>query len=337
MATLRDIGEFGFIDRIRELVGEPGPGVVRGIGDDCAVMELSQPDKLLVTVDGALEGRHFRLDWVSPYDAARRSTAGAISDIAAMGGRPFATFCTAAIPAHTCTEHATDLMRGVADTARKYGAPLVGGDIVGAFDRIMIDLVVLGWAEQPWLRSGAVPGDILAVTGCLGESAAAVNLLCSNPALLNEPEFARLRKRFTDPTPRVAEARALAGDPAVHAAIDISDGLVQDAGHIARESGARIEILAGSIPVDPSCEAAGACLPHRPPWSPATSGEEYELLLAVAPGEIERLNELLAKSGLGALTAVGRVLEGQGVALLGLDGEELALETKGWDHFRAEQ
>ncbi|NSW55744.1 MAG: thiamine-phosphate kinase [Armatimonadetes bacterium] len=337
MATLRDIGEFGFIDRIRELVGEPGPGVIRGIGDDCAVMDVGRRDKLLVTVDGALEGRHFRLDWISPYDAARRSTAGAISDIAAMGGVPFATFCTAAIPADTRTEHATDLMRGVAETARKYGAPLVGGDIVGAFDSIMIDLVVLGWAEQPWVRSGARPGDTLAITGCLGESAAAVNLLSCNPALLDEPDFTVLRKRFTDPTPRVAEARVLAGDPAVHAAIDISDGLVQDAGHIARESGVRMEIIAASIPVDPSCAAAGARLSHRPQWSPATSGEEYELLLSLAPGEIGRVNEILAENGLGALTPVGRVIEGEGVALLGKDGEELSLETRGWDHFRAER
>lgn len=336
METLRDLGEFGFIDRICGLVGAPGPGVIRGIGDDCAVIDLGLPAKLLVTVDGSLEGRHFRLDWMRPYDAARRTTAGAVSDIAAMGGRPFACFCTAAIPAQTPADHATDLMRGVAETAREYGAPLVGGDIVGAFDRIMLDLVVLGWAEIPWLRSGARVGDTLAVTGCLGESSAALNLLAHNPSLLAETRFSRLLKRFTNPTPRVAYAAALSGDPGVHAAIDISDGLMQDAGHMARESGLRLEIVSTRIPVDPCCQAAAASLPHLPDWSPATSGEEYELLLAVDSGHWERVNATLQAAGLDPLTAIGQAQEGQGVALLGADGKELALGSSGWDHFRAE-
>ncbi len=337
MRDLRQLGEFGLIAKMAGMVGAPAAEVIKSIGDDCAIIDVSGPRKLLITTDAILEARHFNLEWMSPFEAAQRGMAGAISDIAAMGGEPFASLCTTAIPSATDAEIALELLRGLAETGRRYGAPVIGGDTVGGADRIMVDIVVLGWVEEPWLRSGALPGDVLAVTGRLGESAAGLNLLLHSPQLINEPEFSALRTRIMDPTPRVAEARALSPAGIVHAAVDISDGLHQDAGHVARESQVRLEIDGRRIPVHRACQDAERCLPAGTAWSAATSGEEYELLLALSPDDLPRAAQLLEERDLAPLTQIGRVVEGEGVALLREDGSEVEMSSGGWDHFRADK
>ena len=336
MTTLRELGEFGFIGRIAELVGAAPPEVVQGIDDDCAVLDLGRGEDLLVTVDAAVEGRHFDLDWLTPFEVGQRTVAGAVSDIAAMGGRPLASLCTVALPATISSEDALALMAGVADTAQRYGAPVIGGDTVSTPDRILLDVVVLGWARSPWLRSGARPGDKLLVTGRLGEAGAALEILQRRPELMDDARFADLRKRFADPTPRLKEAAVLAGHDAVHAAIDISDGLYQDAGHIARASGVRLEIRAGRIPVTDACRLAETCVPGEAGWWAATSGEEYELLLAVDKRSVPELAALLDAEGLAPLTEIGTVVSGEGVILIRDDGTEIEMERGGWDHFRTE-
>lgn len=316
------------------MAGVAPPEVVQGIDDDCAVLDVGAADKLLVTVDAAVEGRHFNLDWLTPFEVGQRTVAGAVSDIAAMGGRPLVSLCTAALPATIRSEDALALMAGVADTARRYGAPLIGGDTVSTPDGIVLDVVVVGWARAPWLRSGARPGDALLVTGCLGEAGAALEILQRRPELMGEARFADLRKRFADPTPRLAEAAVLARSDAVHAAVDISDGLYQDAGHIARASGVRLQVHGGRIPVTDACRLAETCVPGEAAWWAATSGEEYELLLAVDKRRVSELTSLLEAEGLAPLTDIGEVVSGKGVTLIREDGSEIEMERGGWDHFR---
>ena len=333
MSRLRDLGEFGLIDSIAQMAGLPAPELATAIGDDCAVLDVGADRRLLLTTDAALEGRHFHLQWMSHFEIGQRTVAAAISDIAAMGGRPFACFCTAMIPEAAGSQQALDLMRGVAETARRYGAPLSGGDTIAAFDRLALDLVVLGWANTPWLRSGARAGDKLVVTGRLGEAAAALKLAQRDPELLHEPRFAGLRKRMVDPVPRLQEAALLATTDSVHAAIDLSDGLCQDAGHIAARSGVRLEMQLPQLPVSELCWPAQQVAPEEPALWAATGGEEYELLLAVEPQSVAHLADLLERDGLQPLTRIGDVVPGEGVAFLDEDGVEVTFERGGWDHF----
>lgn len=335
MTSLRELGEFGFINKVAQMAGAPPDEVVKAIEDDCAVVDVGGEEMLLVTTDAGLEGRHFDLSWMTPFEAAQRTVAGAVSDIAAMGGRPFACLCTSAIPSTMEAEQALDLMRGMAATAQRYGAPLIGGDTVAAPDQIMLDIIVLGWAKQPWLRSGARPGDKLVVTGHLGDAGAALELLLHQPELINDPQFADLRQRMMDPTPRIAEAAVLAQTDLVHAAIDISDGLYQDAGHIAQHSGVRIEIAAARLPVTQASRHAAQHVPGDALWWAATSGEEYELLLAVDRDSLPDLTALLQDRDLEPLTDIGDIVAGEGVVLIREDGSEVEMERGGWDHFKA--
>ncbi len=334
MTSLRELGEFGFIDAIARMAGVPDAAVIKAIDDDCAVVEVGGPEKLLITVDAALEDRHFDLSWMTPFEVGQRTVAGALSDIAAMGGRPFACLCTVAVPRGLASEQALEIMRGVTATARRYGAPLIGGDTIAAQDHILVDIFALGWAPTPWLRAGAQPGDRLVVTGRLGEAGAALEILLTDPGLLHDPRFADLRQRLMDPTPRVREAAVLSPTGAVHAAIDISDGLYQDAGHIARASGQRLEIEAARLPVATSCFEAGKCVHGDAPWWAATTGEEYELLLCVDKGTVPLLTDLFHEQGLAPLTEIGTVRPGEGVVLVRDDGSEIEMERGGWDHFR---
>jgi thiamine-monophosphate kinase len=333
VATLFDLGEFGFIAQVACLAGAPPPNVVTGIGDDCAIVEVGRPEKLLVSMDAAVEGQHFYLDWLTPYEVGQRAAAAALSDIAAMGGSAFAALCSVALPPSMSAEAATELMRGVCEGLRRYGAPLIGGDTVAA-DALALDLCVLGWARNPWRRSGARVGDTLVVTGPLGEAAAALELVLQDAGAIRRPEHQPLLQRLASPTPRLQEAAILARSPAVHAAVDISDGLYLDARHIAECSHVRLVLELARLPISPIAQDVIGQLGPHPPWWPATSGEEYELLLAVAPGGLGALSHQLRAAGLRPLTEVGHVVPGSGVVLVHPDGSEVEMESGGWDHFR---
>jgi thiamine-monophosphate kinase len=336
VAGLSELGEFGFIERIAQLAGAPPANVITGIGDDCAIIEIGRPEKLLATADAVVEGRHFDLDWMTPYEVGQRAAAGALSDIAAMGGTPFASLCSAAVPTSLPLEVAEDVMRGLANALRKYGAPLIGGDTVAASDALVLNLCILGWARTPWRRSGARVGDTLALTGPLGEAAAALALALDDPASIRLPRHSVLLERLVSPVPRLQEAAVLARSPAVHAAVDISDGLYLDAGHVASRSHVRLVLDLGRIPVSEAAQQATR-RGSRAPWWPATSGEEYELLLAIAPGMIGTLTHNLREAGLGALIEIGQVVPGSGVVIVHPDGSEVEMDGGGWDHFRASE
>ncbi len=330
---LRDIGEFGFIDRIARMAADD-PAVVVGIGDDAALLDLGGPDHLVVTTDAMLEGRHFRLDWLAPEEVGRRAASGALSDIAAMGAAPAAVFCTVGLPPEWPVERADALLGGVIDAVQAVGGTLAGGDVIAA-DRVLIDIMALGRVPcgQALLRSGARPGQALAVTGALGAPAAAVAVLAElGPDAPAEQTFAPVRRRFAHPEPRVRAGRALAASGLASAAIDVSDGLVQDAGHIAERSGVRAVIEAWRVPVAEGCvEVAERIGANALTWALA-GGEDFELLIALDEADLPALLALQAVAEVG-LTMVGRVEAGTGSVALDQDGREIDLPRGGWDHF----
>ena len=285
---MQQLGEFGLIDRIRKMTSVPDPSWV-GIGDDCAVIPLSPEtggapaSDLLVSTDMLVEGTHFLMEDISPRQLGWKSAAVNISDIAAMGGKPIATFLSLALPKTLPEQWMQEFMEGYNGISEKYGAALLGGDTTCSPDRICINVTVLGTCPRgkAKLRSAARPGDLVCVTGTLGDSAAGLKLILSGL----KGAAPRLMDRHYTPTPRVEEGLALSCLPGVHAMMDISDGVGSDLRHILDESGVGARIDTAKLPI--SEELQDLC--SEKGWDPKelalSGGEDYELLFTMDPQE----------------------------------------------------
>ena len=285
---MQQLGEFGLIDRIRKMTSVPDPSWV-GIGDDCAVIPLSPEtggapaSDLLVSTDMLVEGTHFLMEDISPRQLGWKSAAVNISDIAAMGGKPIATFLSLALPKTLPEQWMQEFMEGYNGISEKYGAALLGGDTTCSPDRICINVTVLGTCPRGKanLRSAARPGDLVCVTGTLGDSAAGLRLILGG----QKGAAPRLMDRHYTPTPRVEEGLALSCLPGVHAMMDISDGVGSDLRHILDESGVGARIDTGKLPI--SKELQDLCI--KKGWDPRElalcGGEDYELLFTMDPQE----------------------------------------------------
>lgn len=331
---LRDVGEFGFIERIARRVAcaHEDPRIVLGIGDDAALLDLGGSELVVVTTDAMLQDRHFRLDWLTPEEVGWRAASGALSDLAAMGAMPVSVFCSIGLPPDWPVEDADALLGGVADASEATGALLTGGDLV-ASDQVLIDIMALGQVPrgQQLTRHTARDGQLLAVTGALGAPAAAVAALAAQgPGALDD--HPRIRRRFAHPEPRINAGRALAASGLVSTGLDISDGLVQDAGHIGERSGLRAVIEAWRVPVAEGCQELAAELQADALHWALSGGEDFELLIAADEAAICRLQALPAVAEVG-LTIVGRLEAGEGAIAVDAEGSEIDLPRGGWDHF----
>ena len=285
---MQQLGEFGLIDRIRKMTSVPDPSWV-GIGDDCAVIPLSPEtggapaSDLLVSTDMLVEGTHFLMEDISPRQLGWKSAAVNISDIAAMGGKPIVTFLSLALPKTLPEQWMQEFMEGYNGISEKYGAALLGGDTTCSPDRICINVAVLGTCPRgkARLRSAARPGDLVCVTGTLGDSAAGLRLILGG----QKGAAPRLMDRHYTPTPRVEEGLALSCLPGVHAMMDISDGVGSDLRHILDESGVGARIDTGKLPISKELQA----LCSEKGWDPKelalSGGEDYELLFTMDPQE----------------------------------------------------
>ncbi|MEV4252359.1 thiamine-phosphate kinase [Spirillospora sp. NPDC049652] len=348
MESIGDLGEFGLIRRV---TGRPlGPDVLLGPGDDAAV--VAAPDgRVVATTDVLVEGRHFRIDWSSPYDIGRKAAAQNLADVVAMGARPTALLVGFGAPGGTSAEWAQRLTDGIVDEAALVGASVAGGDTVGS-PTITIAVTALGdlGGAPPVTRSGARPGDVVAVRGRLGWAASGLHLL--EHGLDGPAELIAAHRRPQPPYAAGEEARSLG----VTAMLDVSDGLLQDLGHIAERSGVAIDVTAAAVPLPPRLAASdvasgigvsggkeqdGASRGESPSvhregkTSPETAADDVPmpdpLHLALTGGED---HAFAATFPAGAelpttWTVVGRVSEGAGVTV---DGS--VPNVRGWDHFR---
>lgn len=331
---LSELGEFGFIESIRRAVGQPPDRVLLGIGDDTAVIDIPGPMVLLVSTDAMVEGRHFRSDWISPREIGHRAAAACMSDIAAMGGTLICLFATVSFPLQWTAEQATELAEGLNQAAGAFDSGLAGGDTTTTDNGLFVDVVAVGEVESDgiWLRDGARPGDLVFVTGTLGDSAGALALLAAQYPQARD-EFPALFEALLSPTPRLAEIPALRRTGAVTACIDISDGLVQDAGHIAAASEVVIELSAPDLPVSEQLRGCGGALQRDPLMWAAAGGEDFELLMAVAQENAADIIAAAEETGT-RMTQIGRVCEGTGVELRDEDGRTIQIDSGGWNHFR---
>ncbi|WP_433605738.1 thiamine-phosphate kinase [Prescottella agglutinans] len=255
-----------------------------GPGDDAAVVRASD-GRVAVSADMLVEGRHFRLDWSTPEQVGRKAVAQNGADIAAMGGRPTAFLVSLGCPPDTAVSVAAGISEGIGLAAEAIGAGVVGGDLVQA-DHVVVSVTVLGDLEgrAPVLRSGARAGDVVAVVGRLGWSAAGLSLLSTGLTGSDAwaAAFAALVDAHRVPTPpyRAGVEAARAG---ARAMTDISDGLVADLGHIADASSVRIRVDRARIGLDPVLAAAAERV-DADPWEwILTGGEDHALAATFAP------------------------------------------------------
>ena len=303
----------------------PGSGaILQGIGDDCAVLRLGAGNDCLVTTDFSLEGIHFRRDWHPPESVGHRCLARGLSDIAAMGGEPVATFLSLALPRDLPQAWVRRFTRGLTRLGEYYGAKLAGGDTAESPNGILADIIVVGSVPKgnAVLRAGARPGDRIYVSGELGGSAAAIVQMREHPhKKLNPRDY----RRHFYPEPRIELGGILRKKALATAMIDTSDGLSTDLTHICEESGVGAKIHAALIPrarVGKPARAIDLDLALH-------GGEDYELLFTARPGK--RLPKQIAGV---AITQIGQIVRGRRIFVENEDQSVVELALRGWEHFR---
>ncbi|PVG82623.1 thiamine-phosphate kinase [Nocardioides gansuensis] len=310
-ASLSDAGEFGLIAELETLFPQ-GEHVLVGPGDDAAVLRIRN-GHVVVSTDLMVEARHFRRDWASAEDVGHRAAAQNLSDINAMGGTAHSLTVGLAAPADLPAQWALDFARGFAEECALVGASVVGGDLTRA-DEIVIAVTVLGSCTQaPVLRSGAQPGDVLALHGRQGWAAGGLAVLgrgFRSPRVLVEA--------YRRPEPPYAAGR-LAAEAGATAMIDISDGLLAEARHLAEESGVAIDVRRGAFAVPEPLQAVGAALGADPLQFILGGGDDHALLATFT--SVADVPD--------GWQVVGEVAEGEGVTVDGGDYEG----PTGWTHF----
>jgi thiamine-monophosphate kinase len=300
--------------------------VILGPGDDAAVVRIPAGEHAVLSCDLSVEDVHFRRAWLTWEEIGWRATASALSDLAAMGARPLGALLAVALAPELDTAVAESLCAGAGDCLRRFDSVLLGGDLSQSPGPAVVDVSVLGSTESPLPRAGAQPGDEVWVTGWLGGAAAA----SVSWAAGLEPDV-RARRAFARPVPRLAEIAWLRERSTIRAAVDLSDGLAGDAGHIAAASEVRLVLRRDGIPLHPVLdEFTDREVAAR---IAATGGEDYELLLAAEPGPLESLRREFETTFDIPLTRIGRVESGRGVTWVDDSGSEVVMPAGGFDHF----
>jgi thiamine-monophosphate kinase len=327
--NLSRLGEFGLIERIRRqlLVGR---GVRIGIGDDAAWVE-NPAESFLITADLLIEGVHFNLKWTSLVDLGFKSLAVNLSDIAAMGGTPAYAILSLGIPASFATKNIDDFYRGINALARPSGVYVVGGDTCVA-KNLIISVCVTGLApRKPIRRDGAAVADDIYITGTLGDSALGLKLLRGGRTKQEPKVVAKLLARHRRPTPRLTAGALLGKEQLATAMIDVSDGLLQDLGHICRASNLGAVLQNDQLPLSVAYRALAGKDGTR---HALIGGEDYELLFCSRPSSRDAIRNLSRRARV-PITRIGRCVAGPGVIVVDSAGNKIALRTLGGhDHFK---
>jgi len=332
---LEDIGEFGLIDLIRQDTINDAGRVVVGIGDDAAAV-LPTPRQLqLLTADMLVETVHFNLMTTTPRQLGYKAVAVNLSDIAAMGGVPRHVVVSVALPRSTPTQFVIELYTGMKAICKEFSVNIVGGDTVSSPQGVVINVTAAGEVEPANLvrRSGAQVGDIVAVTGNLGNSAAGLGLLAAGQWEDSAFAWPLVAAHLTPkPQVRTGQLLAIAGASSMD---DISDGLASEANEIAKASQIGIRLHADSIPLSPELTAASARL-GKPALDYALyGGEDFQLLFTMAP---DKYQVLLSAHPELPVIKVGHVVgQDEGVTLVDQAGRAHRLEARGFNHFRQEE
>jgi len=324
------VRELDLIATLRELLPSPGARVLRGPGDDCAVVRAGGYS--VTSIDAMVDGVHFRSEQLEPAEIGHRALAGALSDIGAMGALPGEAYIALGLPAGTEEPFLRALIGGLGKLATAAGVSLCGGDLTVS-PVLTLTVTVVGWVDDPGElvgREGARPGDLVAVTGQLGGAGGGLALLTGLGQELPGEQRADLHHAYATPVPRLREGRALALAGA-SAMIDLSDGLASDCAQIARASGVEIEIEPDKVPLAAGVAQLAAELGSDPVAFAAGSGEDYELCFSAAPAAAAGIDSAVrAAMPATRISWIGRVLDTS--ATPGVRFAGMAAHPQGYEH-----
>jgi thiamine-monophosphate kinase len=325
------IGEFEVIAKYFAPLAAGAPGA-EGLSNDGACFTPGAGLSAVVTADAMVAGVHF-LPEDPPETLGRKLLRVNLSDLAAMGARPRGYLLVAAFPDGIEEDWISAFAAGLARDQAKFGVDLLGGDTVSTPGPLTLSLTAFGEAAPGRIltRSGARAGDRVFVSGMIGDGMLGLKSLRGELMHLSAPDRAALAERYRLPAPRLALGRALSAEALATAALDVSDGLVADMGHICAASDLAAKLDAAAVPHS----AAGARAIDADAGLLArslTGGDDYELLFTVAPDRAGAVQALARDLKL-PLTPIGRMVAGQGVRVFDGGGEEIALPSKGWAHF----
>jgi thiamine-monophosphate kinase len=312
-------GEFALIRRLTEKK-YTDPAIVKGVGDDCAVLEYTPDKYLLVTVDMMVENDHFTLAWHTPFQVGWKLMESNVSDIISMGGAPRWAFISLALTPSTQVEFMDQFYDGIYASADRHGLALIGGDTTHGRDMV-VNLAILGDVEKDYvrLRSHAIPGDLICATGTLGKSEAGLRLL--KMGIKEGYRGGHLNPRCRE----VWEGRAIARH--AHAMIDVSDGLASEVQHICEESSTGARIVWDDIPISTQTRDAAQSLSDEPQYYALYGGEDFELVFTIPKERIPSLEMEFTD-----FTVVGEILpQKQGIYII-REGKRQEMK-KGYDHF----
>jgi thiamine-monophosphate kinase len=298
--------------------------VILGIGDDCALLQVPAGQELAVTIDTLVEGVHF-FPGADPGSLGHKAMAVNLSDLAAMGATPAWATLALTLPGSN-PDWLQAFSRGMGDLSRRHQVQLIGGDTTRG--GLTITLQLHGFVEpgRALRRDGARAGDLIGVTGTLGDAGLALLALSGQYGVIDALEW--VRRRLERPEPRVAAGRSLIG--LAHAAIDISDGLLADLGHICERSGTGASLQLARLPLSPPVERY---LAERGDWSmPLSAGDDYELCFSVPPRAQRAVEGAIRASGC-AISWIGTIEQAPGIRCLLPDGGTLDVAAAGYEHF----
>lgn len=329
------MNERDIINMITAMTSGHSESLLKGIGDDCAVIEKDASTAWLLTMDTLVESVHFDISWHSPHQLGRKSVSVNVSDVAAMGGKPLFILLSAALPKDFDTEWFTAFSQGVAEACSEYGCLVIGGDTVRSNKGYSFTITAIGEAPKECVvyRSGARPGDDIWVSGPLGLAAAGLELFIKGNT---SPCYGKLLEPHLDPKARTTFGFLLAKEGKASAMMDISDGLATDLAHLCHQSAVKGRIFAEMVPITNLLQKAADELRTPALHYALEGGEDFELLFTADPAHRAKITELAQQCSLEA-ARVGTILEGEGVGLLQINEHGQSVEQKisyrGFDHF----
>jgi thiamine-monophosphate kinase len=324
-------GEFGLIRRIQSLLTTQNDRIIKGIGDDAAVLQPRSGYQILLTTDTMVEGIHFDLAYTPLQDLGWKLMAINLSDLAAMGGIPICALFSIGVREDWSVSSLEKLVHGIRKCSEVYECPVVGGDTVRTPNDCTLTMTILGEVKtgNTIFRSGAQPGDYLCVTGPLGNARTGLEVLKHGA---QTRRYKQAISQFLRPVPRISEANQLIRMGGISAMIDISDGLSSELRHLCQASHVGCKIEAQQIPIAEDTRRWTEMQGISQVLFVMESGEEYELLMALRPKQYEVLRSSGRKNTI-PLFNIGRICDAKsGLRLLDHE-KETKIEVRGWDHF----
>ena len=336
--TLKEIGEFGFIEKISPHCLIRSNRIIKAIGDDAAVFTLKSDESIIVTTDLMVEGIHFLRHATSGFDLGYKSLAVNLSDIAAMGGTACEAFVSIAIPDNCPVDYLESFYEGMKKLAFEFDVNILGGDTTRSNTDLVINIAIVGSVckEDLLCRDQAKPGDTIHVTGFLGDSRAGLDLILNEFSSDDSKIMRSLMKAHSRPSPHLKEGRFLATQHGVRAGIDVSDGLLSDLNHISKSSQVGARLFADKIPLSENLKHFCQIFNRKPLNYALNGGEDYVLICTIAPGCSDLINKKFQSCFNRPLFTIGEIIESEKLELALEDGTIKMVQPNGWDHFKVD-